>query len=195
MKRQIRRNVFETNSSSMHSLVVKKTSEYYNDTEIRRGIWLKDGVWDLCYHDDLDFGRSPFQCLGTFESKVRYAIASLCAYKGDANEIFDNISKIVYELIPECTNIKLPKERYGNTNQTYYGYRDEDILTGFLKDEGIDLKEFLTNKKYVVIVDGDEYCIWNNIKKSGLANKEEIDSEYPSRIYSEDDDYDYDDED
>lgn len=187
MKRQIKRNVFETNSSSMHSLVVKKRNEYYDESEIRENLWLHDnGEWDIWNDDSLSFGRSPFECLRTFESKVRYSIASLCSYKDNAEEIFEDISKIVYEMIPECTQIKLPKPDYYNSDEIYYGYIDEDILTGFLKDEGIDLKEFLTNKKYVVIVDGDEYCIWSDVKKCGLVNKEAIESEYPSRKYSDD---------
>lgn len=193
MKRQIRRNVFETNSSSMHSLVVKKTSEYYDESELRYGIWVDDnGEWDIWDNDYLRFGRYPFKCLGTFESKVRYAIASLCSYKDNAEEIFSGIAQIVYEMIPECTNIKLPRSRYSNSREEVidYGYVDEDILTGFLKDEGITLKEFLTNKKYVVIVDGDEYCTWSKIKKSGLVNNNEICHEYPSNeiyeMYEED---------
>ena len=40
MKIQIRSNVFETNSSSMHSLVVTKTNDKYSDNEIMSGIWL-----------------------------------------------------------------------------------------------------------------------------------------------------------
>lgn len=195
MKRQIRRNVFETNSSSMHSLVVKKTSEYYDESELRYGIWLDNGVWDIWNGDSLDFGRYPFKCLITFESKVKYAIASLCSHENSANaeKAFKSIAKVVYEMIPECTSIELPKDRYSKKEATYYGYVDETILIGFLKDEGITLKEFLTNKKYVVIVDGDEYCTWSKIKKSGLVNRDEIDSEYPARIYSNKDGYDYED--
>ena len=38
MKRQIRRNVFETNSSSMHSLTVMKRDDKYTPEEFLRGI-------------------------------------------------------------------------------------------------------------------------------------------------------------
>lgn len=41
MKRQIRRNVFETNSSSMHSLTVMKRDEHYSPEEFFR--WLLFG--------------------------------------------------------------------------------------------------------------------------------------------------------
>lgn len=176
--RQIRQSVFETNSSSSHSLVIKKTGNYYTDEELRYHIYLKDdGTWDIWDDGDLDFGRAPFRCLATFESKVRYAIAALCAYNHDR---FSEIEEAVMEAIPEITKIKLPvARRWGyDKNEVYYGYRDEDILSPFLRDNCIPLKEFLTNKKYVVIVDGDEYCIWDDLKDSGLVNLDEIEKEH-----------------
>lgn len=182
MKRQIRSSVFETNSSSMHSLVVKKEDGYYADNELRRHLWLDDdGTWDIWYDEDLTFGRYPFKYLCTFESKVRYAIASLCGYRTDAEETFKEIETLVKEIIPECTRIKLPKVSWNwddDDEQITYGSVDEDILSPFLKKENISLKEFLTNKKYVVIVDGDEYCIWLDLKDSGLVNESEILKEY-----------------
>lgn len=181
MKRQIRSGVFETNSSSMHSLVVKKEDGYYADNELRRHLWLSnDGVWKIWDDDEITFGRHPFRCLGTFESKVRYAIASLCAWHDDKVEQFENIECIVKEVIPECARIELPKVSYSwdENDKISYGSVDEDILSSFLKNENISLKEFLTNKRYVVIVDGDEYCIWNDLKNSGLVNNSEIEKEY-----------------
>lgn len=40
MKRQIRRSVFETNSSSMHSLTVMKKDDKYTPEEILEEIYL-----------------------------------------------------------------------------------------------------------------------------------------------------------
>lgn len=181
MKRQIRSSVFETNSSSMHSLVIKKENKYYSDDELRSNLWIRDdGRWDIWNDNSITFGRSPFMCLNTFESKVRYSIASLCGWRGDNEEKFSEIEKLVKEIIPECTNIKLPI-RWGwgdEENSIFYGSVDENILSPFLKKENISLKEFLTNKRYVVIVDGDEYCIWNDLKDSGLVNIDEIEKEY-----------------
>ena len=42
--KQIRRGVFETNSSSMHSLTVMKRNDKYTPEEILDGIWL----YDIC---------------------------------------------------------------------------------------------------------------------------------------------------
>lgn len=178
--RQIRSSVFETNSSSMHSLVVKKNSEYYTYEEINDCMWLHNGVWEIWNDDNITFGRSPFECLNTFEAKVRYAIASLCGWYRNAEEKFNEIEQLVTEIVPECIEIKLPTAwYYGEDNERVsYGGVDEDVLTPFLEKTGITLKEFLTNKKYVVIVDGDEYCIWDSMKKSGLVNVDEIEKEY-----------------
>lgn len=181
MKKQIRSNVFETNSSSMHSLVIKKSSGYYTYEEMCDSLWLHKGVWDIWSEDDLEFGRYPFKCLNTFETKARYAIASLCGWRSDADEKFKEIESLVTEIVPDCISIKLPKVHYWSDDEEKicYGSVDEDILSQFLKKENISLKEFLTNKRYVVIVDGDEYCVWDDLKNSGLVNTNEIEREFP----------------
>ena len=187
---QIRSSVFETNSSSMHSLVIKKNGDYYRPEELTRHLWLHNGVWTMYREDGLSFGRAPFDCLSTFESKVRYAIASLCGYRQDAAERFKEIEELVCKIVPECTRIELPEQWYYEfddedededeeiEDKLFYGHVDEDILTLFLEKNNITLEDFLTNSKYVVIVDGDEYCIWKSMKESGLVNLNEIEKEY-----------------
>lgn len=184
MRRQIRRNVFETNSSSMHSLVISKDDRLLTEDELTDGMYIdEDGIWDIWNDDDLYFGRSPFQCLSTFESKVRYAIASLCCWRSDKEKkvTSEKIKTIVLEAIPECKDVKLPTDNYSEKEKVIYGSVDEDILSGFLGKNNIELKDFLLNKKYVVIVDGDEYCIYDDLKKSGIINKDNIEKEYPER--------------
>lgn len=179
MKIKIRKSVFETNSSSMHSLVIKKDGGYYSPEEIRDDIWIDNtGEWNLAWGDELVFGCSPFNCLCTFGGKTRYAIASLCSPKviaadnlGDKDK-FDEIKEIFMKYVPECKKIKLRED-----SEFTYGWVDEDILTRFLDDENISLEEFLTNKKYVVIVDGDEYLIWDALKQSGLVDLNKIEKE------------------
>lgn len=68
---------------------------------------------------------------------------------------------------------------YWRFEKPYAGYVDEDMLSGFLKKEDISIEEFLMNKRYVVIQDGDEYCYWEDIKDTGLINMDIIDHEYP----------------
>ena len=237
MKRQIRNGVFETNSSSMHSLTVMKRDDKYTSEEILEGIWLSDDeetgeedcVWKIWNDDDLNFGRYPFKALSTFKDKWLYACASLvCEYNDDT---YKELLAIALKYIPNLKKIKLPNTSGSFANKDseefkddeYYqergkteselvayltqkqkdwgmeidywesysgwwsydmpctGYVDEDLLSGFLEDEGITLEEYLINKKYVVIQDGDEYCYWNDMKKSGLVNMDVIDHEYPRK--------------
>ena len=113
----------------------------------------------------------------------QYAIASLCCWKSDEDKksTFEKIKTIVLEAIPKCKDVKLPRDSYYEKEKVVYGDVDEDILSGFLEKNNIELKDFLLNKKYVVIVDGDEYCIYNGLKKSGIINKNNIEKEYPER--------------
>ena len=51
MKRQIRRGVFETNSSSQHSLCIMKKDEHYTPDEIARDFYLcDDKETEFTYH-------------------------------------------------------------------------------------------------------------------------------------------------
>lgn len=231
---QIRRGVFETNSSSMHSLTVMKRDEKYTQKEILKDIWLsddkdtgeKDCVWNIWNDGDLDFGRSPFRALATFKEKWLYTCASLVHEYND--DVYKELVEIALKYVPNLKKIKLPRtersfadkdddklkddeyyQEYGKTQEEvisyltqkseewdmeieywkhsgywcydapYTGYVDDNILSGFLESEGITVEEFITNKKYVVIQDGDEYCYWIDMKKAGLINMDAIDHEYP----------------
>ena len=242
MRVQIRQGVFETNSSSQHSLCVMKRDNKYTPEEILEDIYLcKDRetgeehcVWEI-WENNLIFGRSPFRAIGTFVDKWYYACASLVHdYNGN---IYKELVDIALKYIPGLKKIKLPTtidccanknhelnkdsvyaQEYGKTeeefneyleqkekdwgidtieywesdngyfhyNRPFTGSIDEDILSGFLKKEGITLEEFLINKKYVVIQDGNEYGYYGDMKRAGLINLKAIDHEYP-KAYGEED--------
>lgn len=57
-------------------------------------------------------------------------------------------------------------------------HQSAGLLKNFIKDKGISLKEFLTNKRYLIIVDGDEYCDWDKYKASGIIDLDNIEEEY-----------------
>lgn len=222
MKRQIRRGVFESNSSSQHSLVVMKNDDHYTAQEILKGLYIqKDGVWDVC---GLDFGREPFRALGTFKMKWLYACASLVEeYNDDA---YKELEALAFKYVPGLKRIELPMTttciinkdleenkdyEYGKTEEElnkyleqkeknwgietieywedrhgnfcfsipYTGQTDEPFLQRFLEHEKLSLEEYLTNRKYIIIQDGDEYCYWQDMKNAGLVNSDAIDHEYP----------------
>lgn len=177
MKRQIRSSVFETNSSSAHSIVIRSANEHYNAKELREHMYInKNGEWNLWQYE-LEFGRSPFKYLATFVDKVRFVIASICDGE-DADKRFEEIEKIVKEQMPECKKIII-EEPDGLFHSFRYGFvEDEDIILPFLQEKGIDLKEFLANKKYNIICDGDEYLVWEDMMNSGVIDKNEIEGVY-----------------
>ena len=57
-------------------------------------------------------------------------------------------------------------------------HQSAGLLTTFLKKKGITLKDFLFNKKYKVIIDGDEYDTWGKLKESGLIDLNDIVEEF-----------------
>lgn len=215
MKISIRSGCFETNSSSMHSLVVMKKDEHYTSEEIMRDIYIgKDGVLSL-WGSDLEFERSPFRTIGTFIGKWKYACAALAQKYND--ETYKELERIAYAYIPGLKTIRLPftehyiekekmtekeflhyldeieKECPGYELEYYWesgsgdcwvyeapttGYADGSRLSLFLRDNQISIEEFITNKKYIVIQDGDEYDYYGDMKEAGLINMEQIDHEY-----------------
>lgn len=57
-------------------------------------------------------------------------------------------------------------------------HQSAGMLTRFLATHNVSLEEFLTNKKYTIIIDGDEYCTWSKMQNSGLINQSAIVEEY-----------------
>lgn len=125
-----------------------------------------DGVWKLS-SCDIQFGRYPFRVLGTPEGKARYALA--CHHSTNIDEVLS----IMQEVYPEMKSIELPRDKWydGGVN---HGYTDD----GGVIPDNIPLRDFILDKKYVVISDGDEYCIWSGFKKTPLFNREEYCEEH-----------------
>lgn len=176
--KQIRRNVFETNSSSSHSLVITTDNEHYTREEINKNFYMTDGIVKL-WESSLEFYRSPFDMLVTFKDKLRYAIASsngnlvdqcrelCCKYvDGFVDFEFDTKDYVWDSEVKDYVETDDPIPNYGGT--------DDYQIEGWLKKYNVSLEEFLTNKRYIVVVDGDEYAIYDHIKKSGLFDTSKI---------------------
>lgn len=184
MKIQIRKNVFETNSSSMHSLVIcneEKLNQLYVNGESRIKThddmleelerYLKNGVLDYSY-SSWQFGRSPFRFLSTFSDKLQYYLASNVGW--DEDKIPTEIMEVVQKLLPEVKKIKLPKpDRFGNRPINF----DESYYYSWKHKYNFTDEEFLTDDKYIVIQDGDEYCKWLKLYRIGIIDKDFIDSD------------------
>ena len=225
MKRTVRRGCFETNSSSMHSIVVTKNDTVYTNDDYDYPLKM-NGVLKIYSNEDLEFERYPFRILSTLEEKVMYTIASYCGFEGQkvSEEFVKSLEDILRDKIEGFKKIELPenyaaefKDTDGNilsnddvfydrtegkkyfycyrdrdgvkhdavpTGKTirhkYYGYVDHQssgLLQNFLSTNGIPLSDFLLNRKYIVIIDGDcgEFC---KMKKSGIIDLDTIVQEF-----------------
>lgn len=176
--KQIRRNVFETNSSSSHSLVITTDNEHYTREEINKNFYMTDGIVRL-WESSLEFYRSPFDMLVTFKDKLRYAIAS------SNGNLVDECREICKKYVDGFTDFEFNTKDYVWDSEVKdyvetddpipnYGGTDDYQIEGWLKKYNVSLEEFLTNKRYIVVVDGDEYQIFDHIKKSGLFDISKI---------------------
>lgn len=172
----IRKSVFETNSSSSHSIVITKEShptKTIENSNMIDGDWHvdKDGIMDFWYEPDLQFGRSPFELLTDWYGRLRYAIAS---YSNDKDRLKD-IEKICQRRIAGFVKFKFKKDRWDN--QEYHGYVDHQsigLLQAALKKHNISLEDFIFNDKYIVVIDGDEYCVFDTLIKTDLFNNNAV---------------------
>lgn len=176
--KQIRRNVFETNSSSSHSLVITTDNEHYTREEINKDFYMTDSIVRL-WESSLEFYRSPFDMLVTFKDKLRYAIAS------SNGNLVDECREICKKYVDGFTDFEFDTKDYVWDSEVKdyvvtdkhipnYGGTDDYQIEGWLKKYNVSLEEFLTNKRYIVVVDGDEYAIYDHIKKSGLLDTSKI---------------------
>ena len=176
---QIRDNTFETNSSSSHSLIITDFDGKYTPEEMMKGIYLWDDKKTRMYESNLEFYRSPFSLLATFESKSRYAIAS------SDGRLADEVEKIWHKYIPNFNGFKfdMKTEEYDYDKKEWvdldepkpiYGGTDDYQIEGWLKSYNVSLENFLTMRRYMVVCDGDEYREWYHILDSGLVDKSHI---------------------
>ena len=169
--RQVRNNVFETNSSSSHSLVITTLDDHYTEDEMRKNLFISENGIVRIWASALEFYRYPFDILCTFESKARYAIAS------SNGKLVDEVEAVYRKYIPEFVAFKFDEipESYDSDNYVIdYGGTDDYCIEGWLKKYNITLEEFLTNRRYIVIVDGDEFCVWDHLKNTGLLDTDMI---------------------
>ena len=125
MKYQVRKGCFETNSSSMHSLVVTKKNSNIRMTqeEIRDEFYLNED-WYKEHHKndkkeivqidpwDNEFGRSPFNVLVTFRDKLAYAVAEYCGNNYsiksylESEKVFDEMFRPLLIRLIGCDEIE-----------------------------------------------------------------------------------------
>ena len=179
--------VFETNSSSMHSLVIKKSGHKQSLSDALGGKYsLIKGNKLKINEDDLYFDREPFKIITSAIDKFFYLIADISNNDGYMYDdvLFHKLTKSLKTAYPEIEEIVFPiiidDELPFLYKTNFYGFVDHQskgMITNYLKDNNIDPVDFIQNTKYIIIIDGDEYCIWDNFKDENLINIDEIETE------------------
>ena len=132
MKYQIRWGCHETNSSSMHSLILTKKNNNIRMTqeEIRSEFYLDEEWYKERHKDDEkeiveidpwdnDYSRSPFTVLSSFRDKLSYAIAEYCGNNYSriesyikSEKVFDEIFNPLLINLIGCDEIEYGKKDY-----------------------------------------------------------------------------------
>lgn len=166
---QIRNCVFETNSSSSHSIVCTNKDTYLETVNPE---WrIRNGILEIWSEEDLEFERYPFDILSDWYGRLCYAIAS-CGY-----ENLDEIRTACMKHISEFKDFKFPKDKWDDKEEDYLGHVDHQssgLLTHTLNKHNISIEDFIFNDKYIVIIDGDEYCVFDRLAGSPIFSKENI---------------------
>lgn len=125
---QIRKGCPETNSSSMHSLIITLMNKNMRMTqeEIRSEFYLDEEWYKERHKDDEkevveidpwenEFGRSPFTVLSSFRDKLAYAVAEYCGdnYRAEsyskAEDTFDEVFKPLLINLIGCDDVEWGK--------------------------------------------------------------------------------------
>lgn len=148
MKEQIRRNTFETNSSSVHTLCIDKSGREPSELKLD-----KDGKINVYLNE---FGAN-YELYNYQDEKLSYLMTLLkYASRGfDIESIYEEdqfkyIEKAIMNYIPECTGIKICgdiEDGYiDHQSQPEYGEisiinpYDEDDVINFVFNKYISLK-------------------------------------------------------
>lgn len=174
--KQIRNNVFETNSSSTHSIAIShKNSYYYGENCLERYL-----DYDNKIHVEFgEFGWEVEHYSLPYE-KLQYIVTMLAETEGsnisNINELFDTDGfKLINDAVAEycrCdgiwidSNMKIDCYVWDGKTHTYLdhdGYIDHQSCEGyssvrdFLDDYGLDITKFIFDDGVCVITDNDNH--------------------------------------
>lgn len=159
---QIRKNIFETNSSSSHAMVMLKEDKPIVPS------WKEKTI--MFWEDDISFGRSPFAILDKWFGRLCYAVAN-AAYNEDLREELEELCR---KRIKGFDHFEFPRDY---DDGYFYGYVDHqsmNLLPDFLVKHDISYEDFIFNDRYIVIIDGDEYCIFDALRQTPFWNENVI---------------------
>jgi hypothetical protein len=155
--RQIRRSVFETNSSSTHSISIISKDNY------RDGNSFFGDTLDGCFGE---FGWG-YEKLNTVYERLSYVL-TMIQYKVDNCDNLDDVINSTYykwisEMIKDYTGADLKLEEFDDDCYSlgYIDHQSTDILDDFWSDNESEFKnnmrDIIFNDKYRIIIDNDNH--------------------------------------
>lgn len=179
----IRNGVFETNSSSMHSIAVRKNHHTLTKKEFEKE---KDFLFGLDkennYHVSVDeFGRD-FEILYSMYDKARYIIAAkaMCDFDDVERFVKEEIVPVFKEYCPELNDFIFPLDIYvdedGNDIFDYgcIDHQSQNLVSEFLQNNNVTIKEFLTDTAYIIVIDSDEILVLKDMIENRVVHKEDF---------------------
>ena len=143
MKLNLRKNIFETNSSSVHAIVINHEGQY-----IPKLIMNGDTVIAYC-HDYSDYGRGESKFLKTQQEKLDYLVSWVAAknqyhYYEDIEDMWEYsvLLNAIRVVMPEIKSIKIHdtgKAAFDHQNSPI----DSDCVVNFYKED--DVVSFIFN--------------------------------------------------
>lgn len=170
MKTVLRKGMYETNSSSMHSVIINK-----DDIEFEQ----RNGDYPLSIKTDENYCRQEVRVLMSIEDKASFYMTLWCYTNGGnsdkkkgKNILLDSyykeaerLSKVFFKR-NYTFNFEEPKIEYDDFSKTWEFYIEQEGFYEFtgetnnlieiLKDDSI-LERFLIDKNTFVVIGGDEY--------------------------------------
>lgn len=194
---KIRKSAFETNSSSMHSLIVMDGMK----AESAMDCFVYENE---AYINENHFEREPFCPLNHWLDKAAYYIADNNNCKDeDVDKVVDEVLVLIAKHHPEITEVNfhtvVKYEWNANSNKfvktkndiddeyhwhdmfNTYGevdHQSKGFITSKIRKGEMTLEEFLFDPSIIVIIDGDEYHVFDKLKKSGFIDESRIRKEY-----------------
>ena len=137
--------------------------------------------WDYSHHF-IVYSNNEAEYFDEFEEvpyeKMIYIRESIKDRKISENDVVDNY----------YTNIDIDGKHIEDAyfDVPDFGYIDHEScgrLRKFLEINNLSLEDFLTRKDILVVIDGDEYQIFNNMVDCELIDIDNIESQYPDYIH------------
>ena len=157
MKMQIRTGMFETNSSSMHSLLIMKKRQTMTQKEIRDEYYL-DEDWRKERGNTLrldwtneEFGRG-FDVLTSFRDKLSYALASVCGSCYSLESYIrggDTFYKVFEPLLKRLIGVDEVEPYMESRN--FHVYSDsvtDDLEQDYTTYEGVPYDDLIRNENW-----------------------------------------------